>query len=144
MNRINVITLGVTDIKRSLVFFKTLGFATSKSEKDQLDIVWFKNQGSILALYPLDALAVDISLENPPKREKGFSGMTLAINVKHKDEVDALLHRAKEAGGEILKPAEQVFWGGYSGYFSDPDGYVFEVAYSEHFTFDKQGMIIQD
>ncbi len=144
MNRLNIITLGVKDIKKSLAFFKQIGFETDVTPEDKPDIVWFKNQGSILALYPLDALAVDISLEHPPKKSSGFSGITIAINVEHKDEVDALLARAKDAGGAVLKPAEQVFWGGYSGYFADPDGYVFEVAYSEHFTYDAQGMLIQE
>ncbi len=144
MNRLNLITLGVKDMKRSLAFYKGLGFKTPAELDDSPDIVFFRNDGTKLALYPLDALAVDISLENPPKKSKGFSGMTIAYNCKEKDEVDRTLKLAEKLGGKIIKPAEQVFWGGYSGYFEDLDGYIFEVAYSDTFTFDKQNMLVFD
>ena len=141
MNRLNIITLGVKDMKRSLQFYKGLGFETEVQEEDKLSIVFFKNEGTRLAIYPLEALAIDISLEDPPKKTKGFTGITIAYNVKEKEEVDATIDLAVSLGGTLLKKPEQVFWGGYSGYFSDPDGYVFEVAYSESFEFDANNMI---
>ncbi len=144
MNRLNIITLGVKNMKKSLHFYKSMGFKTSHTEDSPPDIIFFHNNGTKLALYPIDALAVDISLANPPKRTKGFSGITIAYNVHVKDDVDATLAAAEKHGGKIIKAAEQVFWGGYSGYFEDPDGYIFEVAYSETFKFDKQGMLIFD
>ena len=85
---------------------------------------------------------MDINMVHPPKKGKGFSGITIAINVTSKEEVDQTLAKAKANGAKIIKEAEQVFWGGYSGYFEDPDGYVFEVAYAESFVFDKNNMLI--
>ncbi len=120
-----------------------MGFKTSKSLEEASGMVIFDNEGSKLALYPLDALALDIHLSEPPKKI-GFSGITIAYNVMTKEEVNETLDRAKSLGGKIIKEAEQVFWGGYSGYFSDPDGYIFEVAYAEDFTYDKQNMLVVD
>ncbi len=144
MNRLNIITLGVKDMKKSMHFYKSLGFKTNHTEDSPPDIIFFHNEGTKLSLYPLDALAVDISLENPPKKSRGFTGITIAYNVKEKETVDQVLSEVEKHGGKVLKPAEQVFWGGYSGYFEDPDGYVFEVAYSENFKFDKQNMLLFD
>lgn len=80
-----------------------------------------------LALYPLEALAKDVSPDFDSNRS-GFSGVTLAHNTTSKAEVDTVLGLAKRAGAKIEKPAQEVFWGGYSGYFSDPDGHLWEVA----------------
>ncbi|MFP4287452.1 MAG: VOC family protein [Candidatus Izemoplasmataceae bacterium] len=143
MNRLSIVTLGVKDMKRSFSFYKSMGFKTSKSLEEASGMVIFDNEGSKLALYPLDALALDIHLSEPPKKI-GFSGITIAYNVMTKEEVNETLDRAKSLGGKIIKEAEQVFWGGYSGYFSDPDGYIFEVAYAEDFTYDKQNMLVVD
>ncbi len=141
MNRLNIITLGVKDIKKSFAFYKGLGFESKLKVDDKLDIVFFNNQGTRLALYPLDALAMDISESEPPKKTKDFTGITIAYNTKSKEEVDEVLKRAEELGGKIIKPADQVFWGGYSGYFEDLDGYLFEVAYADSWTFDKNDML---
>lgn len=143
MNRLSIVTLGVKDLKKSFSFYKALGFKTSQTLDQASGMIIFDNEGSKLALYPLDALALDIHLSEPPVKE-GFSGITIAYNVKEKDEVDETLKLAKSLGAKILKEAEHVFWGGYSGYFMDPDGYIFEVAYSEHFTYDKQNMLEVD
>jgi predicted lactoylglutathione lyase len=141
MNRLSIVTLGVKDVKRSFSFFKAMGFKTTKTLDEASGMMIFNNEGTKLALYPLDALAMDIHLSEPPVKS-GFSGMTIAYNVFSKEEVDETLKRAKSLGAKILKEAEHVFWGGYSGYFMDLDGYIFEVAYSEHFTYDKQNMLV--
>ncbi len=133
--------LGVSDISKSLKFYRDgLGFKTSVKE-DNPDIVFFKNGGTRLALYPLNELAEDINNSNPPRGE-GFSGITLAYNAKSKKEVDEVIAMAEKAGGKIVKKAQKVFWGGYSGYFTDPDGYYWEVAYCDIWKFDENNMII--
>ena len=142
MNRLNIITLGVKDIKKSFQFYSGLGFETKLKVDDKLDIVFFNNQGTKLALYPYDALAMDISDSDPPKKNKGFNGMTIAYNTKSKEEVNEVLKKAAALGGKIIKPAGHVFWGGYSGYFEDLDGYLFEVAYGENWEFDKNDMLV--
>lgn len=141
MNRINIITLGVKDINRSLKFYRDgLGFQTSVSQENP-EIVFFKNDGTRLALYPLGDLSKDIDPKNPPERG-GFSGITLAYNAKSAVEVDEIIQKAEQAGGVIEKTPQKVFWGGYSGYFSDPDGYYWEVAYAENWAFDENDMLM--
>jgi hypothetical protein len=81
-------------------------------------------------LYPRDALADDAAV---PSDGSGFPGFTLAHNVRSREEVDALLNEAASHGAKIVKPAQDAFWGGYSGYFADPDGYLWEVAWNPHF-----------
>lgn len=140
MNRINLITLGVRDMNTSLQFYRELGFQTSVKE-DSPAIVFFNNAGTKLALYPLEGLANDINEKEPPKRN-GFAGITLAYNAKSKEEVDEIIIKAEQAGGAIVKLPQIVFWGGYSGYFSDPDGYYWEVAFSDGWSFDENDMLI--
>lgn len=143
MNRINLITLGVKNISRSLTFYRDgLGFETSVTEENP-GIVFFKNGGTKLALYALNELAKDIDEKNPPVRQ-GFSGITLAYNAKSSEEVDRIFEIVEQAGGKIVKAPCRVFWGGYSGYFSDPDGYYWEVAYAESWKFDDNDMLIID
>lgn len=110
--RISIITLGVSNLEKSYQFYTALGFSTSKNPEDS--IIFFKTGGVCLALYPLEQLAKDISLELSPHRS-GFSGVTLAHNTRSKAEVDTVLELAKKAGGKIEKAAQDVFWGGYSG-----------------------------
>ena len=92
-----------------------------------------------MGLYGRDALAEDANL---PLSGEGFSGITLAHNARTKEEVDSLLEEAREAGAKILKPAQEVFWGGYSGYFADPDGHAWEVAWNPFFEIDGDGNVI--
>ncbi len=140
MNRIHVITLGVKDINKSLKFFRDgLGFTTSVAE-DNPPIVFFQSEGITLALCPREELAEDIDKVNPPKGN-GFSGNTLAYVVETKKNVDKILSLAEEAGGKIIKPAQQAFWGGYHGYFSDLDGYYWEVMYWENWKFKDDGSL---
>lgn len=107
-------------------------------------IVFFKTAGVCLALYPEDQLAEDVGegFKASPPRENRFSGITLAHNTRSKEEVDALLEQAKRAGGKVEKEAREVSWGGYSGYFSDPDGHLWEVAYADSWKFNPDGSLI--
>ena len=138
--RISIITLGVADLERSYKFYHHgLGFPTTKSTED--GIIFFQTGGVCLALYPLDKLAEDVRPDFPTERTR-FSGITLAYVAKKKDQVDQTLLLAQQAGGVIEKPAQTVFWGGYSGYFSDLDGYLWEVAFSENWEFHPDGRLV--
>ena len=146
--RISYITLGVSDLPRSIRFYRDgLRFPTKAT--DDAPFALFSTIGTWLALYPLDKLAEDVGPHvNPPsprirrdKPAKGFSGFTLGHNVRTKAEVAEVLKFAEKAGGKIVKPAQDVFWGGHSGYFSDPDGYYWEVVWAPNVTFDEHGLI---
>lgn len=126
--KISLITLGVTDLQKSLAFYRDgLGFPTHDYKEEQ-GVVFFKLEGTWLSLFPLDELAKDAQVEAPKVR--GFSGVTLAHNVESKEKVDEVFAFACKAGAKEVKKPEEVFWGGYSGYFADPDGYLWEVAYN--------------
>jgi uncharacterized protein len=136
--RISFITLGVKDIQRSVSFYRDgLGFPLSSASKD--DIAFFKLSGIVLALYPAHKLAEDAHV---PPQGSGFRGLTLAHNVRKREEVGEVLSLAAAAGGTITKPAQDVFWGGYSGYFSDPDGHLWEVVWNPHFAFADDGSLV--
>jgi predicted lactoylglutathione lyase len=134
--RITLITLGVADLARSQDFYQRLGWRSSMSQSE--GIVFFQAGGMALALYPRDELATDA---NVSAEGDGFSGMTLAYNTRSREEVDAVLAEASDAGAKILKPAKEAFWGGYSGYFSDPDGFAWEVAWNPSFPIAADGSI---
>jgi catechol 2,3-dioxygenase-like lactoylglutathione lyase family enzyme len=139
--RITIITLGVKDFDRALRFYRDgLGFPTTAKEGDP--IAFFQTSGTRLTLYPLSRLAEDISSDVKPAAPGGFGGITLAHNARTKEEVSQILALAEKAGGKIVKPAQDVFWGGHSGCFSDPDGYYWEVAWGPMFTFDDQGALV--
>lgn len=144
MNRINLIALGVRDMDKSLAFFCELGFQTKITEKN-MPIVFFNNEGSKLELFPLEALAKDINPDNPPALPQGgFPGLTLACNMKSRDEVDRAMKKAVTAGATIAKEPQELAWGGYGGYFIDLDGYYWEVAYGPDWQFDEQNMLVID
>jgi len=122
--RVSIITLGVSNLKKSKAFYDALGW---KSASDDEEIVAYNLQNMALTLYPWEKLAEDATVPvNPP----GSSPITIAYNVETEAAVDAVLKEAESAGGKIVKPAQKVFWGGYSGYFSDIDGHLWEVAYN--------------
>lgn len=136
--RISIITLGVADLERSFHFYSHgLKLPTTRSPEN--GIVFFQTNGIALALYPYQDLADDIGPDWSEPRSK-FSGITLAHNVRERGEVDELLANAEAAGARIVKPAADTFWGGYSGYFTDPDGYVWEVAWGA-FEFNGDGSL---
>lgn len=125
--RISIITLGVADLERSLRFYRDgMGLPTSWSADK--GVIFFRTGGVALALYPLAELAKD-ALIDPLARRSAWTGVALAHNVRVKEDVDRLLSRAERAGGKIQKPAQAAFWGGYSGYFTDPDDHLWEVAW---------------
>lgn len=123
--RVSLITLGVDDVARSRRFYEALGFRASSASQDR--IAFFDAGGVVLALFGRDELAKDASV---PNGAAGFSGITLAHNVRSEEDVDRVLREAVAAGAKLLKPGQKVFWGGYSGYFSDPDGHIWETAYN--------------
>lgn len=124
--RISIITLGVSDLRRSVVFYRDgLGLPTTYKEGE--GIAFFQLKGTWLALYPWDELAKDAGL--PPERAR-FGGITLAHNVDSQEAVDAGLQEALDAGATLIRPAAEMFWGGYSGYFADPDGHPWEIAWN--------------
>lgn len=145
MNRINLICLGVADLARSRAFYRDgLGFATS-SDEERPEIVFFDNGGTKLELFQRDELAKDISASDPPAladTQAVFTGITLAYNAKTKGEVDEIFAKIERIGGQIAKAPELVSWGGYSGYFRDPDGYYWEVAYADSWEFDANDMLV--
>lgn len=123
--RISMITLGVDDIERAVTFYeKGLGFPRIESPPT---VAFFALNGSWLGLYGREALAEDamVSAEG-----SGFNSFALAHNVGSEAEVDALLAQAVAAGATLMKPGQKVFWGGYSGYFKDPDGHLWEIAHN--------------
>ena len=132
--RISLITLAVEDMDRAATFYEALGWARVDSPDG---VIAFDLIGQTLGLYSRTALAEDLGLE--PQTIGGFSGVTLGHNLRDKDQVAPLLDRAQKAGGRILKPAQDVFWGGYHGYFADPDGHVWEVAWNPHSPLARNG-----
>lgn len=142
MNKITCICLGVYNMKESVKFYRDdLGFKTDEKD-DNPDVIFFNTPGTKFELFPIKSLAEDISIENTPKIRSGFSGITLAYNVEKKEDVNKIIEKVRSIGGEIVKEPQDVFWGGYHGYFSDPNGYYWEVVWGENFKFDKDGMLI--
>jgi catechol 2,3-dioxygenase-like lactoylglutathione lyase family enzyme len=130
--RIKVITLGVGDLERSLAFYRDgMGLPTEGivgTEFEDGAVVFFNlNDDLVLALYPRAALAKDAKTATGPTGAPAFA---LGHNVGSKPEVDAVMQQAKNAGATIADPAHDRFWGGYSGYFQDPDGHLWEVAWN--------------
>ncbi len=127
--RITLITLGVSDLDRSIRFYQD---GLKLPRRDGPDgIAFFETSGTWLSLYPRESLAKDATVA---AEGSGFPGFALAHNVASPKQVDRVLEEAVEAGARLLKPGQKVFWGGYSGYFADPDGFLWEVAWNPHFS----------
>jgi len=135
--QLHLITLGVKDLKRSLEFYEQ-GLGWKRAQASSGDVVFFSMGGVVLSLYPRDKLAEDAGVS--PEGE-GFEGITLAYNTHSREEVDEVLQQAARLGARIVKPAQDVFWGGYSGYFADPDGHLWEVAWNPFFELDADGKL---
>ena len=124
---ITLITLGVSDLERSIAFYRD-GLGLPKRDGPD-SIAFFETGGTWLSLYPRESLAEDATVS---AEGSGFQGFALAHSVASPEEVDRTLAEAVEAGATLVKPGQKVFWGGYSGYFSDPDGFLWEVAHNPH------------
>ncbi len=135
--RLSIVTLGVSDLPRSRAFYERLGWAVTESSNP--DICWLRLTGSYLGLFPRADLAADARL--PAEPVAPFGGITMAINVESVAAATAALAAAESAGATIIKPAEPTDWGGFSGYFADPDGYPWEVAHNPFFPLDEDGRI---
>jgi catechol 2,3-dioxygenase-like lactoylglutathione lyase family enzyme len=135
--RLTLVTLGVADVERAAGFYETLGLR--RHMRDSKGVAFFDAGGAVLSLYGIDDLKRDTGLE---KAAAGFSGVTLAFNADSERSVDEMLAAAENAGAKILKGGHKVFWGGYIGYFSDPDAHVWEVAYNPQFPLDDRGLIV--
>jgi uncharacterized protein len=133
--RVSLVTLGVADLARARAFYQGLGWQTRAAPGD--DVVFFQTGGAILALWSRAALAEDSGAEDTG----GWGGITLAHNVRSPGEVDAVLDEARAAGGTIVRPGAETFWGGYSGVFTDPDGHPWEVAHNPRWTLDADGAV---
>jgi uncharacterized protein len=135
--RLSLITLGVADMPRARAFYEALGFTASS--QSQPSVTFFDTGGVILGLYGRAALADDATVHDSAP---GFSGVALAHNVGSDAEVDAVLAHAVSCGGRLIKAAHKVFWGGYSGYFADLDGHLWEVAHNPFWPLDAQGRVL--
>lgn len=123
-----MLTLGVRDLEKSTRFYEQgLGFPRMESPPQ---VAFFTLNGSWLGLYGREALAQDAGVS---PQGSGFAGITISHNVASEAAVDELMEQAVSAGAKLVKPAQKVFWGGYSGYFADPDGYLWEVAHNPLF-----------
>ncbi len=142
MNKITIICLGVHSMEKSIKFYRDgLGYQTD-CKTDNPKVCFFDTPGTNFEIYPLDLLTKDINDENPPKIGNGFGGITLAYNVENREDVDKVIDLVRKAGGKIEKEPQEVFWGGYHAYFSDPDGYYWEVAWGPNFHYDDKGMMV--
>jgi uncharacterized protein len=132
--KLTLVTLGVADMKRARAFYEALDFKASKASNES--VTFFDAGGVVLGLFGRASLAEDALVADS---EPGFSEVSLAHNVASEAEVDAVLAEAVKVGARLLKPGQRVFWGGYSGYFADPDGHLWEVAHNPYFPFNANG-----
>lgn len=134
--RITLITLATHDLARSTRFYEALGWRRAAADTEGVSFFQCGCMG--LALYPAAALAAEVQRAVPTP---GGGDFALAYNTRSRAEVDRVLAEALAAGGDLVKPAEETFWGGYAGYFSDPDGHLWEVAWNPGFPLDDQGAV---
>jgi catechol 2,3-dioxygenase-like lactoylglutathione lyase family enzyme len=133
---LHIVTLGVRDLDVSRKFYaETLGWTIARPQEG---IVFFQAGGVVLALFPREELAKDATISS---EGSGFAGFSLAYNAQSEAEVDEIISDLKAKGVKILKEPQKVFWGGYSSYFADPDGFCWEVAYNPFFPFDENGQL---
>lgn len=137
MSTVSLITLGVSDVAKATQFYERLGFVKSKNAS-QDDVSFFQAGGIVLAIWGREAQRDDA---NAAELWTGNGGIVVARNVASAAEVDAAMATAKAAGARILKPATRTSWGGYNGYFADPAGHVWEIAFNPHWPLGKDGRI---
>jgi predicted lactoylglutathione lyase len=133
--RISLVTLGVSDLRRARRFYEGLGWHTNAGPDD--DVVFFQAGGMIFALWGREQLAEESGVED----RGGFGGVALAYNARSPAEVDQVIEEARAAGANITREGAETFWGGYSGAFADPDGHPWEVAHNPHWTVEPDGSV---
>jgi predicted lactoylglutathione lyase len=133
--RISLVTLGVNDVQRSRAFYEQLGWRGHEVE----ETVFFQTGGQAVVLWGRDKLAADGGIDDDGTST--FSGIALAYNARSRDEVDQIVDAAAQAGAEVTKAPSETFYGGYAGYFRDPDGHVWEVAHNPGFQLDADGAL---
>ena len=135
--RISLITLGVRDLERATRFYRDgLGWPLAALSNE--NVSFFRTTGVVLSLFSRESLAEDAGV---PAEGSGFPGFTLAYNVRRREEVSEVLARAVDAGGTLVKAARDVFWGGHCGYFADPEGTLWEVAWNPYIPFAEDGTL---
>jgi catechol 2,3-dioxygenase-like lactoylglutathione lyase family enzyme len=136
--RLGLLTLGVRDLPRAKAFYERLGWRGQEVQ----GTVFFQVGGMAVVLWSRDLLAEDAGVpDSASPAGAPFEGIALAQNVRSTDEVDAVLRAAGDAGGRITRPARETFYGGYAGYFADPEGHVWEIAYNPGFTLNDDGTL---
>jgi uncharacterized protein len=135
---LGIVTIGVADLARAEEFYSALGWRRAQSSVPG-EITWFDTTHCYLGLFDWTELAKDAAAD--PTRGSGFGGVTLAVNVDSERAVDEALTAAREAGAAIVQPAARMDWGGYRGYFADPDGHRWEVAFNPNFPIDADGRV---
>ncbi len=135
--RVTLISLGVDDLERSAAFYKALGW---QAAEELPEVRFYRLKGLMLGLIGRDALAGD---QGRPAVGLGTGAMTLAQNYRSPAEVDTAFAAAVSAGAAVLKQPEKAYWGGYSGYFSDPDGHVWEIAHNPFWPLDAEGYLVE-
>lgn len=136
--RLSLVTLGTRDLATARAFYLD-GLGWRESSAGNEDVTFIQTGSMAIGLFSRTSLAHDVGIDDTGS---GFAGITLAYNARSREEVDKVLAEAQAAGGTIVKHAEDVFWGGYSGYFADPDGHLWEVAWNPFFTLGDDGRLI--
>jgi len=138
IKRMSIVTLGVKNLKRATAFYRHV--LKTRPTTSYPGVTFFQLPGVWISLFPLQHLAKDISPALRARRGP-FSGVTLAHNTRSKKEVVDVVERARRAGARVLKKPSDTFWGGFSGYFEDPDGFIWEIAWGPMFGFKKDGTL---
>jgi hypothetical protein len=133
-----LVTLGCTDLPALRAFYRALGWPEVDPAEEA--VAFFRLAGSILSLFPATGLAADATVPAEPVAAEFRSSRSLAINVGSPAEVEQVLAAVAAAGGRIVKPGQKVFWGGFSGYFADPEGNLWEVAHNPFWPLDERGL----
>jgi catechol 2,3-dioxygenase-like lactoylglutathione lyase family enzyme len=136
--RISIVTLGVADVAQARSYYERLGFRAAGASTGE--VAFLDAGGTVLALFSRDDLAADAGIPGSPGGR--FSGVALAHNVRSEADVDAVLAEAVAHGGVLYKAGQRAHWGGYRGYFADPDGHLWEVCYNPFFPLDKEGRVL--
>ena len=132
--RISIVTLGVADLARSTRFYEALGWQGQEMQ----ETVFFQAGGQAVVLWGREKVAQDVGIDDDGS---GFGGIALAQNVRSREEVDAVIAAARAAGATVTKEPAETFYGGYAGYFLDPDGHAWEVAHNPGFTVEPDGSL---